>query len=212
MTREPAVRATVDIDAFARAVDPRLLDEEQFVQLIDTMDMLGRAGTGVELAAMRTETFVWFVDRASTAQLQGLMAHPHLRHVVFGEVFRRMGEHLDVAKAATLHAVVHWRFHDGADGYDRFETVIENGVCTSGREPTADPRVTITLAPADFLRVVTGGVGVAMLFMRGRVRVRGDIAFAANLINYFDLPTAEPSEGDGHGGVGQDGADVREEL
>jgi putative sterol carrier protein len=197
----------VDIDAFARAVDPRLLDEKQFVQLIDTLDMLGKAGTGVDLAAMRTDTFVWFVSRASPAQLNDLMAHPHLRHVVFDEVFRRMSEHLDTAKAATLRAVVHWRF-TGADDYDRFETVIENGVCTSGREPTADPRVTITLAPADFLRVVTGGVHVAMLFMRGKVKVRGDIAFAANLIGYFDLP----SERDGHGGVGQDRADVRQEL
>jgi len=202
--------STVDIDAFARAVDPRLLDDEQFVQLVDTLDMLGRAGTGIDLAAMRTDTFVWFVSRASEPQLTGLMAHPHLRHVVFDEVFRRMSEHLDTAKAATLEAVVHWRFSDGAGDYDRFETVIENGTCSSGREPTADPRVTITLAPADFLRVVTGKVHVAMLFMRGKVRVRGDIAFAANLIGYFDLPS--PSERDGHGGVGQDRADVRQEL
>lgn len=198
--------STVDIDAFARAVDPRLLDEQQFVQVIDTLDMLGRAGTGIDLAAMRTDTFVWFVGRASATQLDDLMAHPHLRHVVFDEVFRRMGEHLDTTKALT--AVVHWRFSDGTGDYDRFETVIENGTCTSGREPTADPRVTITLAPADFLRVVTGGVHVAMLFMRGKVKVRGDIAFAANLINYFDLPSVS----DGHGGVGQDRADVRQEL
>ena len=137
--------------------------------------------------AMRPDTFVWFVARASATQLTGLMAHPHLRHVVFDEIFRRMGEHLDPHKAATLRAVVHWRFTSD-DGYDRFETVISDGVCTSGTEPTADPRVTITLAPADFLRLVTGGVHVAMLFMRGKVKVRGDIAFAANLINYFDLP------------------------
>jgi hypothetical protein len=223
MTSEPVVHSTVDIDAFAHAVDPELLDEKQFVQLIDTMDMLGRAGTGIDLAAMRTDTFVWFVSRASTTQLAALMAHPHLRHVVFDEVFRRMSEHLDTRKAATLDAVVHWRFTAAADNatadnatadnataddYDRFETVIENGVCTSGKEPTADPRVTITLAPADFLRVVTGGVHVAMLFMRGKVRVRGDIAFAANLINYFDLPSVR----DGHGGVGKDRTDVREEL
>jgi putative sterol carrier protein len=207
MTSEPVVRSTVDIDAFAHAVDPELLDEKQFVQLIDTLDMLGRAGTGINLAAMRTDTFVWFVSRASATQLADLMAHPHLRHVVFDEVFRRMSEHLDTRKAATLEAVVHWRF-TAADDYDRFETVIENGVCTSGKEPTTDPRVTITLAPADFLRVVTGGVHVAMLFMRGKVRVRGDIAFAANLINYFDLPSVR----DGHGGVGEDRADVREEL
>lgn len=187
----PVVDSTVDIDAFARAADPELLDEQQFVQLIDVMDMLGRAGTGIDLAAMRTETFVWFVARASTGQLTRLMAHPHLRHVVFDEIFRRMSVHLDARKAATLRAVVHWRFTGGTgdgDGYDRFETVIDNGTCVSGPEPTADPRVTITMAPEDFLRLVTGGVHVAMLFMRGKVRVRGDIAFAANLINYFDLP------------------------
>jgi putative sterol carrier protein len=192
--RKRAVSVTaggaVDIDAFARAVDPKLLDDEQFVQLIDVLDMLGRVGTGVRLAAMRTDTFVWFVARASQTQLDRLMAHPHLRHVVFDEIFRRMGEHLDTEKAATLRAVVHWRFTGGSEEYDRFETVIEDGVCRSGTEPTADPRVTITLAPADFLRVVTGSVHVATLFMRGKVRVRGDIAFAANLINYFDLPVS----------------------
>src|SRR5262245_14247558 len=160
----PVAESTVDIDAFARAADPELLDEKQFVQLIDVMDMLGRAGTGINLAAMRTETFVWFVARASTEQLAHLMAHPHLRQVVFDEIFRRMSVHLDRQKAATLRAVVHWRFTGGADGYDRFETVIENGTCASGTEPTADPRVTITLSPEDFLRLVTGGVHVAMLF------------------------------------------------
>ena len=188
---EPAPNAQVaDVDAFARAIDPKLLDEKQFVQLIDVLDMLGRVGTGVHLAAMRTDTFVWFVARATPAQLDHLMSHPHLRQVVFAEIFRRMGEHLDRPKAATLRAVVHWRFTGGGDqtGYDRFETVIDNGVCVSGTEPTADARVTITLAPADFLRVVTGQVNVAMLFMRGKVKVRGDIAFAAGLINYFDLP------------------------
>ena len=186
----PVVESTVDIDAFARAVDPERLDEKQFVQLIDVLDMLGRVGTGIQLAAMRTDTFVWFVSRASTTQLEHLMAHPHLRLVVFEEIFRRMGEHLDPVKAATLEAVVHWRLSGGTGpgGYDRYETVIAGGTCTSGQEPTADARVTLTLAPTDFLRAVTGSVNVAMLFMRGKVKVKGDIAFAAGLINYFDLP------------------------
>jgi SCP-2 sterol transfer family protein len=186
----PVVTSTVDIDAFARAVDPALLDEQQFVQVIDVLDMLGRVGTGVELAAMRTDTFVWFVSRASTTQLERLMAHGHLRTVVLGEIFRRMGEHLDPVRSATLEAVVHWRFSGGAGhgGYDRFETVITGGTCTSAPTPTADARVTLTLAPTDFLRTVTGDVNVALLFMRGRVKVKGDIAFAAGLIGYFDLP------------------------
>ncbi|MGH3758694.1 SCP2 sterol-binding domain-containing protein [Actinophytocola sp.] len=180
----------VDIDAFARAVDPQRLDEAQFVQLVDVLDMLGRAGTGIELAGMRTDTFVWFVSRASTAQLEHLMAHGHLRHVVFGEIFRRMSAHVDPVRAADLHAVVHWRFTGGSGdgGYDRFQTMIESGEATSGRHPTADARVTLTLSPVDFLRAVTGTVNVALLFMRGKVKVRGDLAFAAGLINYFDLP------------------------
>jgi putative sterol carrier protein len=190
----PVVESTVDIDAFARAVDPVRLDEQQFVQLIDVLDMLGRVGTGIELAAMRTDTFVWFVSRASAAQLEHLMTHQRLRHVVFAEIFRRMSEHLDPEKAATLDAVVHWRLTGGAgrDGYDRFETVIRDGTCTSGEKPTDDPRVTLTLSPTDFLRAVTGSANVAMLFMRGRVKVKGDIAFAAGLINYFDLPRPAP--------------------
>ncbi len=180
----------VDIDAFARAVDPQRLDEAEFVQLIDVLDMLGRAGTGIELARMRTDTFVWFVSRASGPQLEQLMAHHHLRHVVFAEIFRRMSEHLDPVRVGELRAVVHWRFTGGTgdDGYDRFQTRIESGACSSGRHPTGDPRVTLTLSPVDFLRAVTGTVNVALLFMRGKVKVRGDLPFAAGLINYFDLP------------------------
>jgi SCP-2 sterol transfer family protein len=190
LSEGPGQAPGVDIDAFARAVDPERLDETQFVQLIDVLDMLGRTGTGIELANMRTDTFVWFVSRASTPQLELLMAHAHLRHVVFGEIFRRMSEHLDPVRAADLRAIVHWRFTGGTGhgGYDRFQTHIESGSCTSARHPTADARVTLTLSPVDFLRAVTGTVNVAMLFMRGKVKVRGDIAFAAGLINYFDLP------------------------
>jgi putative sterol carrier protein len=178
----------VDIDTFARAVDPERLNDEQFVQLIDVLDMLGRAGTGIELANMRTETFVWFVSRASTTQLELLMAHERLRHVVLDEIFRRMTQHLNPERSAQVKAVVHWRLTGGDEDYDRFETVIESGTCVSGREPTADARVTVTMSPVDFIRTATGIVNVALLFMRGRVKVRGDLSFAAGLIGYFDLP------------------------
>ncbi|PWW61855.1 alkyl sulfatase-like protein [Actinokineospora spheciospongiae] len=182
--------AVVDLDGFAATIDPTRLDPDQFVQLIATLDMLGTAGTGIELAGMSTETFAHFFARTSTDQLEALMAHPRLRHVVFDEVFRRMSAHLDLTKAADLRAVVHWRFTGGSGegGYDRFETVIARGTCTTADIPTADPRVTITADPPDFLRAVTGGATLPKLFISGKVKVRGDIAFAATLTNYFDLP------------------------
>lgn len=183
-------RTVHDLDGFADAIDPGKLDPEQFVQLISTLDMLGTAGTGLELAGMRTDTFISFLSRAGREQLDALMAHPRLRQVVFEEVFSRMASHLNKERSAGLHAVIHWRFTGGSGpgDYDRFETVIEKGRCESGDEPTDDARVTVTISPTDFLRAVTGVVSLPMLFLSGKVKVKGDIAFAATLISYFDLP------------------------
>ncbi|MGX7823838.1 SCP2 sterol-binding domain-containing protein [Actinokineospora sp. 24-640] len=178
------------IDDFADLIDPSRLTPAQFVELVSVLDMLGSAGAGVDLRGMRTSTFVRFLDRASREQVAALMAHPRLRHVVFTELFDRMAAHLDPARAGGLRAVVHWRFTggDADDGYDRFETRIRGGACVTGDEPTADPRVTLTVDPVDFLRVVTGSASVPALFLSGRVKAKGDIPFAATLIGCFDLP------------------------
>ena len=190
------VDRTVDnqvFDRFARSIDVTKLDEEQFVRLIETMDMLDRAGTGVELSALRTETFVGIIERASAAQLDALMDHGHLRTVVLNEIFTRMGRHLNQERTAGLTAVVHWRLTGGYDhgGFDRFQTVITGGTCTSGIVQDQDPRATVTLAPTDFLRVSTGISSAPLLFIRGRVKVKGDIPFAAGFANYFDIPRAD---------------------
>ncbi|MFC7618322.1 alkyl sulfatase C-terminal domain-containing protein [Actinokineospora soli] len=139
---------------------------------------------------MKTATFVRFLDKATREQVEALMAHPHLRYVVFTELFDRMAAHLDRSKVTGVRAVIHWCFTGGEseDGVDRFETRIREGTCVTGDEPTADPRVTITIDPVEFLRVVTGAIGVPMLFLSGKVKVKGDIAFAATLIGNFDLP------------------------
>jgi putative sterol carrier protein len=188
----PAVETGV-FDRFARSIDVTKLDQDQFVQLIETMDMLGRAGTGIEISALRTETFVGILERASAVQLDALMGHGDLRMVVLNEIFTRMGRHLNRDRTAGLTAAVHWRFTGGRDegGYDRFQTVITGGTCTSGAVQDRDPRATVTLAPADFLRVSTGIASAPMLFLRGRVKVKGDIPFAAGFANYFDIPRAD---------------------
>jgi putative sterol carrier protein len=185
----PAVELGV-FDAFARSINVAKLDEAQFVRLIETMHMLGQAGTGIELSALDTETFVWIIAQASAGQLDALMAHSELRPVVLNEIFTRMSRHLDAERAARLTAVIHWRITGGYEhgGFDRFQTVISGGICTSGIVQDRDPRATVTVAPADFLRVTTGIASAPLLFIRGRVKVKGDIAFAASMTNYFDIP------------------------
>jgi hypothetical protein len=176
-------------DEFARSIDVQKLDEQQFVRLIETMHMLGTAGTGIELSSLSTETFVWITERASAAQLDALMEHHELRTVVLAEIFARMTKHV---KADAPDAVVHWRFTGGYEegGYSRYQTVIASGRCTSGIVQDKDPRATVTITPSDFLKVTTGNASAPLLFIRGRVKVKGDIPFVAGLVNHFDLPSA----------------------
>jgi putative sterol carrier protein len=130
------------------------------------------------------------VSSASRAQLESVVAERPLRDRVLDEIFARMGAHIRSDRARDLHAVVHWRLSGGIGegGYDRYETVIAHGSCTVSRDMRSSPRVTITIAPADFFRLITHQSTPAVLFVTGRIKVKGDLAFAAGLIGFFDLP------------------------
>jgi putative sterol carrier protein len=182
----------IDIDVIGRAVDPTKLQRAEFVTLLSQVDRLAGLGAGVDLSKMGAETFARLIGRASRDQLQDVLARPELRLRILDEIFRRMQAHLREDRARTVDAVVHWRFTDGTgeDGYDRYETVIDHGLCTSGRNKTRDARVTITLSPYDFLRLITSNASAPVLFMTGKLKVRGDLAFAAGMMSLFDLPRA----------------------
>lgn len=137
-------------------------------------------------------TFAQLVKQASNAQISAVLSEPTLRARVLTEVFHRMADHFRPERAGDTHAVVHWRLTDGAgpDGYDRYETIIENGACVVNDERTRDARVTLTLGAPDFVRLITGNTSGPGLFITGKMKVKGDLAFAAGLINLFDLPRA----------------------
>jgi putative sterol carrier protein len=182
--------ADLDIDVLGRLIDPRTLRRDQFVRLLAALDRLSGQGADVDLSRMDADTFARIITRASADQVQGIMARPELRARVLGEVFRRMSDHLRVDRAAHTSAVVHWRLTGGAgeDGYDRWELVIDQGTCVVRREPTRDPRATITVQPTDFLRLITRNASGPVLFMTGKLKVNGDLGFAAGLTSLFELP------------------------
>ncbi|MTD59176.1 sterol-binding protein [Amycolatopsis sp. RM579] len=151
--------------------------------------MLDTAGAGVRLRAMSTETLVDVVRRASKEQLRALACHPELRRLFLEEIFRRMSDHFLPEKAKYSSMVVNWRFSGGDDdGFDRFQTVIEDGMCLSGADLVREPDTTITLAADDFFRVATGNAAVATLFVTGKVRVKGEYAPAVRFAGFFALP------------------------
>ncbi|GAB2764260.1 SCP2 sterol-binding domain-containing protein [Amycolatopsis magusensis] len=143
-----------------------------------------------DLRQVEPEQFARIIAGASKEQLEVVVADRALREKVLTEIFRRMSAHLRPDRAAGLDAVIRWRLTGGAapDGFDRFETVIRDGACTVSRTPVEKPRVTITVSPVDFFTLITHQATPAVMFVTGRIKVKGDLAFAAGLIGFFDLP------------------------
>jgi putative sterol carrier protein len=186
---DPAL-AELDINVIGQVVDPRSLGRERFVALLAALDRLAGLGAHVDLSRMDAGTFAHIIGRASGDQVKGVLARPELRTRILDEIFRRMSEHLRAERAATVTAVVHWRLNGADSGYDRWETVIENGTCVVHRESTRDPRVTITVHPVDFLKLITNNASGPVLFLTGKLKIKGDLGFAAGLTSLFDLPRA----------------------
>ncbi|HEX3782793.1 MAG TPA: SCP2 sterol-binding domain-containing protein [Pseudonocardiaceae bacterium] len=173
----------------ARALDPRKMGPRGLAQLIETLDLLAKADTGIALDGVDTITLVTLIARASDEQIAEVASSPKAREMVLGEVFRRMSQHLRADKLATGNGVVRWRIACGAGAdYQRFQTVFENGNCVNGTTIDRDPKVTLTLSIADFLRLVASCVGFPRLVATRRLKFKGDIRYAIRLSGMFDIP------------------------
>ena len=117
-----------------------------------------------------------------------------LRGQILGEIFRRMGEHFDPAKAQGVDAVLHWKITGGPnDSVDHYEAVIKDGTCEVTDEPSKPARVTFTIGGVEFLKLVTGNADGPQLFMTGGLKIEGDLMFAAQVANLFRVPGAAPT-------------------
>src|SRR5437588_4204773 len=128
------------------------------------------------------------VANASDEQIAEGMAS-EARPMILGEIFRRMAEHLEPNRAAGVDAVVHWKILDRPDGgYDHYEIVIRDGKCSLSEVPGEQARVTLRVKPVEFMRLVTGSTSGPELFIRGKLRIEGDLMFAARIAGMFQIP------------------------
>lgn len=112
-----------------------------------------------------------------------------LRGRVLDEVFSRMPGLFRAEKAGSTNAVIHWVITGRPDGgSDTYEVVIENSTCAVNSTPEREPKLTLTLGPVEFLKIVAGAANPAMMFMTGKLKAKGDLGLAANIPNLFDIP------------------------
>ncbi|SCE67828.1 SCP-2 sterol transfer family protein [Micromonospora viridifaciens] len=114
-----------------------------------------------------------------------------LRGKILSEVFNRMPSLFRADRAGSTNAIIHWNVTGRPDGgTDTYEIVIENGTCTVTDAPARDPKLSLTMGPVDFLKIVSGGGNPVMMFMTGKLKAKGDLGLAANIANLFDIPKA----------------------
>lgn len=132
------------------------------------------------------------VSQASDEDLAEGMSDPKGRKMVLDEVFRRMADHVEPRQVEGVDAVVHFRITQSPGGGDDvYEVVIKEGTVSVNEEPgTEKPRVTITIAPVQFLKLVTGQQSGPVLFMTGKLKLGGDVMFASRLTTFFRIPSA----------------------
>ncbi|MDZ5445565.1 SCP2 sterol-binding domain-containing protein [Micromonospora sp. 4G57] len=114
-----------------------------------------------------------------------------LRGKILSEVFNRMPSLFRADRAGSTNAVIHWNITGRPDGgADTYEIVIENGACTVSDTAQRDPKLSLTMGPVEFLKIVSGGGNPVMMFMTGKLKAKGDLGLAANIANLFDIPKA----------------------
>ena len=106
---------------------------------------------------------------------------------VLDKVFAGMSESFSPEKAAGQQAVVQYEI-SAPDGTHEYAMRIADGRCEIEKGRAESPRVTIRIALADFLRLITGNANGMQLFMTGKLKVSGDLFFAQTYQSWFDRP------------------------
>jgi putative sterol carrier protein len=143
----------------------------------------------IDPAAVDPAAFVKAIKETPEDQLAAGMADPQVRHMVLEGIFSQWAEHFDGQKAGDTHAVLEWKIFDRPDGgYDRYQVVISNGTCSVQKDGEHEPRVTFKLKPVDFLKLVSGNAAGPTMFMTGKLKIEGDLMFAAGVQSLFRMP------------------------
>ena len=142
----------------------------------------------VDAAAVDPQEFAAQLGSTPDEQLEAGMKS-EARPMVLDEIFKRMGEFLKPEAARGVDAVVHWKILDRPDGgFDHYELVIKDGRASVTNEPQHEPRVSFSVGAVDFLKLVTGNANGPILFTTGRLKIIGDLVFAAQIAGMFRIP------------------------
>ena len=96
---------------------------------------------------------------------------------IFAEINRRL--EADPSKAAGMNAV--YNFDIGGDTGGLYNIVVRDGGGRASEGAAPDPNITITVKDEDFVALAQGTMDPAGAFMRGKIKIKGDMGLAMKL-------------------------------
>jgi putative sterol carrier protein len=101
------------------------------------------------------------------------------------ETFDAMTSRFKADKAAGTSAVI--QYDISGEGGGTWHAVIKDGTCTVNEGPATNPNLTLQMAAQDWLDMTAGKQSGQMLFMSGRLKLKGDMGLAMKLGSLFAI-------------------------
>jgi putative sterol carrier protein len=101
------------------------------------------------------------------------------------ETFDAMPGRFRTDKASGTTAVI--QYDVSGDGGGTWHAVIKDGKCTVNSGSAPSPNLTLQIAGQDWLDMLSGKQSGQMLFMSGKLKVKGDMGLAMKLGSMFSM-------------------------
>ncbi|MDQ3573147.1 MAG: SCP2 sterol-binding domain-containing protein [Actinomycetota bacterium] len=128
------------------------------------------------------------VKSMDSKEFDRLMDDPQSRRLITNALVGHMAGLFRPDQAGDLEAAIQIKLWDRpGGGYDHFEMLIADGVCTISEAPSREPAITLKIRPADLRAMLAGETGPRRLALRRRLTVLGDLKLGARLPDLFAL-------------------------
>ncbi len=101
------------------------------------------------------------------------------------ETFEAMAGRFRADKAAGASAVI--QYDVSGEGGGTWNAVIKDGTRTVNAGPAPSPNLTLQIGAQDWLDMLSGKQSGQMLFMSGKLKVKGDMGLAMKLGSMFQM-------------------------
>jgi putative sterol carrier protein len=135
------------------------------------------------------ETIVKLAEATPDRDLERLLVDETVRHVAVRSVLGRLDEYAVPDRLATIEGTVAFRLLLPRRGEETYLLEFRDGAVGVVPPPSGEePDVAIVCGALEFVRLVTGGVNAALLYLGDRLAIEGDELLALRVGGVFRVP------------------------